>query len=109
MILLQEQNMGGLLPHETGGGTFTITNLGMAESLTGTPVINPPESAILAEGAIRRKPAVVLWEGRESVGIRSLCIFALSYDHRIIDGALGGKFLREVARMLEEVSPERPV
>ena len=81
----------------------------MAESLTGTPVINQPESAILAVGAIRRKPAVVLWEGRESVGIRSLCIFALSYDHRIIDGALGGKFLREVARMLEEVSPERPV
>lgn len=107
--LVTRARQGGLLPHETGGGTFTITNLGMAESLTGTPVINQPESAILAVGAIRRKPAVVLWEGRESVGIRSLCIFALSYDHRIIDGALGGKFLREVARMLEEVSPERPV
>lgn len=105
--LVARARLGTLLPSETNGGTFTITNLGMAESLTGTPIINQPESAILAIGAIRRKPAVVTWEGKESIGIRSLCIFSLSYDHRIIDGVLGGKFLREIARKLEEASLER--
>jgi len=107
--LVARARQGALLPSETSGGTFTITNLGMVESLTGTPIINQPESAILAIGAIRRKPAVVLWEGKESIGIRNLCVFSLSYDHRIIDGALGGKFLRELARMLEEASPDRPI
>lgn len=107
--LVTRARQGTLLPSETSGGTFTITNLGLAESLTGTPIINQPESAILAVGAIRRKPSVVLWEGKESLGIRSLCVFSLSYDHRIIDGLLGGKFLREVAKMLEEISPDRPI
>lgn len=106
--LVTRARQGTLLPEEISGGTFTITNLGMVESLTGTPIINQPESAILAIGSIRRKPAVVIWNQNESIGIRSLCILSLSYDHRIIDGVLGGRFLREVAKALEEASPVRP-
>jgi 2-oxoglutarate dehydrogenase E2 component (dihydrolipoamide succinyltransferase) len=91
-----------LVPAEITGGSFTITNLGMFQSLTGTPIINQPESAILAIGAILRKPAVVQGPFGESIGIRNICILSLSYDHRIIDGALGGMFLREVAEQLEK-------
>ncbi|MFN8208673.1 MAG: dihydrolipoamide acetyltransferase family protein [Bacteroidales bacterium] len=91
-----------LNPAEITGGSFTITNLGMFSSLTGTPIINQPESAILAIGAILRKPAVVQGPFGESIGIRDICVLSLSYDHRIIDGALGGMFLKEVAELLEK-------
>jgi 2-oxoglutarate dehydrogenase E2 component (dihydrolipoamide succinyltransferase) len=100
---------GALLPSEITGGTFTITNLGMFRSLSGTPVINQPESAILAVGAILRKPAVVMGPFGESIGIRDICVLSLSYDHRIIDGALGGQFLRQVAEYLEKADLNRIV
>jgi 2-oxoglutarate dehydrogenase E2 component (dihydrolipoamide succinyltransferase) len=96
-----------LAPAEITGGSFTITNLGMFRSLTGTPIINQPESAILAIGTILRKPAVVKGPFGESIGIRDICILSLSYDHRIIDGALGGMFLHNVAERLENWSLSR--
>jgi 2-oxoglutarate dehydrogenase E2 component (dihydrolipoamide succinyltransferase) len=98
-----------LAPAEITGGSFTLTNLGMFRSLTGTPIINQPESAILAIGAILRKPAVVKGPFGESIGIRDICILSLSYDHRIIDGALGGMFLKDVAERLENWSLSRIV
>jgi 2-oxoglutarate dehydrogenase E2 component (dihydrolipoamide succinyltransferase) len=98
-----------LQPSEITGGTFTITNLGMFQSVTGTPVINQPESAIIAVGAILRKPAIVQGPFGESIGIRDICMLALSYDHRIIDGSLGGLFLREVAKNLENADINRMI
>jgi 2-oxoglutarate dehydrogenase E2 component (dihydrolipoamide succinyltransferase) len=91
-----------LLPIEIKGGTFTITNLGMFGSLTGTPIINQPESAILAVGTIKKKPGVVDNAGTPGIGIRDLCMLSLSYDHRVIDGALGGMFLQKVVSLLED-------
>jgi len=107
--LTQRARNGNLRPEEISGGTFTVTNLGMFNSLTGTPIIHQPESAILAIGVITRKPSVVLISGEESIGIRHLCILSLSYDHRIIDGALAGMFLKEIASSLENIDPERPI
>lgn len=94
-----------LKPGETNGGTFTITNLGMVGNITGTPIINQPESAILAVGAIKKKPWAVENNGQYSVGIRDIVTLALSYDHRVIDGALGGAFLYRIGQLLEELTP----
>ncbi len=94
-----------LKPGETNGGTFTITNLGMVGNITGTPIINQPESAILAVGAIKKKPWAVENKGQYSVGIRDIVTLALSYDHRVIDGALGGAFLYRIGQLLEELTP----
>jgi len=90
-----------LNPSEIKGGTFTITNLGNFDNISGTPIINQPEVAILAVGAIKRKPAVVNTEFGETIGIRSIIMLSLSYDHRVVDGALGGMFLNTVAKKLE--------
>jgi pyruvate dehydrogenase E2 component (dihydrolipoamide acetyltransferase) len=85
------------------GGTVTITNVGVFGVDTGTPILNPGEAAILAFGAIRRQPWVVVDKhGAEKIKIRSITTLALSFDHRIIDGELGSKFLRDVGRVLEE-------
>jgi 2-oxoisovalerate dehydrogenase E2 component (dihydrolipoyl transacylase) len=85
------------------GGTITITNVGVFGVDTGTPILNPGEAAILAFGAVRRQPWVVLDKnGAEKIKIRSITTLALSFDHRIIDGELGSKFLRDVGRVLEE-------
>jgi pyruvate dehydrogenase E2 component (dihydrolipoamide acetyltransferase) len=85
------------------GGTVTITNVGVFGVDTGTPILNPGEAAILAFGAVRRRPwAVVDKHGAEKIKIRSVTTLALSFDHRIIDGELGSKFLRDVGRVLEE-------
>jgi 2-oxoglutarate dehydrogenase E2 component (dihydrolipoamide succinyltransferase) len=94
-----------LKPGETNGGTFTITNLGMVGNITGTPIINQPESAILAVGAIRKRPWAILVDGEYSVGIRDILTLSLSYDHRVIDGALGGAFLARIGEMLETLTP----
>ncbi len=83
------------------GGTFTITNLGSNKSLFGTPIINQPEVAILGVGLVEKKPAVIETPEGDVIGIRHKVYLSLSYDHRIIDGALGGNFLRRIADYLE--------
>jgi len=90
-----------LSPDEISGGTFTITNFGTFQNLTGTPIINQPEVAILGVGAIIKKPAVIETETGDAIAIRHLMILSLSYDHRVVDGALGGMFLKRVAEYLE--------
>ena len=91
----------GLKPDEIQGSTFTITNLGAFGSTTGTPIINQPEVAILAIGAIKKKPAVIETPHGDTIGIRHIMILSLSYDHRVVDGGLGGMFLKRVAENLE--------
>lgn len=98
-----------LNPSEVRGGTFTITNLGNFDNISGTPIINQPEVAILAVGAIKRKPAVVNTEIGETIGIRSIVMLSLSYDHRVVDGALGGMFLKAVAKNLERFDINRSI
>ena len=83
------------------GGTFTITNFGTFKSLFGTPIINQPEVAILAVGYIEKKPAVIETPEGEAIAIRHKMYLSLSYDHRVIDGALGGSFLRRIGDLLE--------
>ncbi|HNQ84180.1 MAG TPA: dihydrolipoamide acetyltransferase family protein [Bacteroidales bacterium] len=90
-----------LLPDEIQGGTFTITNFGTFDSLSGTPVINQPQVAILGTGAIRKKPVVVESEYGDIIAIRHIMILSLAYDHRVVDGALGGMFLKRMKELLE--------
>jgi 2-oxoglutarate dehydrogenase E2 component (dihydrolipoamide succinyltransferase) len=96
-----------LTPGEVKGGTFTITNLGNFDSLAGTPIINQPEVAILAIGAIMRKPAVVKINNMETIGIRDIVMLSLAYDHRIIDGSLGGMFLKYIKNTLQDFNINR--
>lgn len=90
-----------LMPDDIQGGTFTITNFGSFKSLFGTPIINQPQVAILGVGFIEKKPAVVETPEGDTIAIRHKMYLSLSYDHRIINGALGGEFLRRVADYLE--------
>lgn len=98
-----------LKPDEITGGTFTITNFGTFDSLTGTPIINQPEVAILGIGTIRKKPAVIETPAGDAIGIRHIMILSLSYDHRVVDGALGGMYLKRVAEYLENFDTGRVV
>ena len=91
------------------GGTFTITNFGSFRNLIGTPIINQPQVAILATGSIEKKPAVMETPTGDAIVVRHKMFLSLSYDHRIIDGALGGAFLRRIADILEEFSVDREV
>ncbi|MDZ7740252.1 MAG: dihydrolipoamide acetyltransferase family protein [Bacteroidota bacterium] len=88
-------------PDEIQGGTFTLTNFGSFDSLTGTPIISQPQVAILGVGAIRKKPVVIETEQGDMIGIRHIMILSLAYDHRIVDGALGGMYLRRLKEVLE--------
>lgn len=90
-----------LKPDEVQGGTFTLTNVGTFGNVMGTPIINQPQVAILAVGAIRKKPAVVETEYGDVIAIRQMMFLSLSYDHRVVDGFLGGSFLRRVADYME--------
>lgn len=99
--LAQRARTSKLKPDEVQGGTFTITNIGSFGNLMGTPIINQPQVAILAVGAIVKKPAVVETEYGDMIGIRHKMYLSLSYDHRVVDGALGGMFIRRVADYLE--------
>ena len=90
-----------LKPEEITGGTFTITNFGTYNNLSGTPIINQPQAAILGIGAVRKMPAVVETPDGDMIGIRQIIILSLSYDHRVIDGALAGKFLNRIKEILE--------
>ncbi|MCW5919637.1 MAG: 2-oxo acid dehydrogenase subunit E2 [Bacteroidetes bacterium] len=96
-----------LSPDEIAGGTFTLTNVGTFGNVMGTPIINQPQVAIMAAGAIRKKPAVIETEFGDTIGIRHMMFLSLSYDHRIVDGSLGGSFLRKVADYLEQFDVNR--
>jgi 2-oxoglutarate dehydrogenase E2 component (dihydrolipoamide succinyltransferase) len=96
-----------LLPDEVQGGTFTISNVGTFGNVMGTPIINQPQVAILAVGAIRKKPAVIESPDGDSIGIRHMMFLSCSYDHRVVDGALGGSFVRRVADYLEQFDVNR--
>jgi 2-oxoglutarate dehydrogenase E2 component (dihydrolipoamide succinyltransferase) len=90
-----------LLPDEVKEGTFTVTNIGSFGNIMGTPIINQPQVAILAIGAIQKKPAVVETQFGDVIGIRHKMYMSLSYDHRIVDGALGGMFLKRISDYIE--------
>ena len=98
-----------LSPDEIQGGTFTITNVGTFGNVMGTPIINQPQVAILATGAIKKKPAVLETEHGDVIAIRQMMYLSLSYDHRVVDGALGGSFLRKIADYLEQFDTNRTV
>jgi 2-oxoglutarate dehydrogenase E2 component (dihydrolipoamide succinyltransferase) len=90
-----------LKPEEVQGGTFTFTNIGNFGSLTGTPIINQPQVGIVAVGVIRKMPAVIETSQGDSIAIRKKMIISHSYDHRIINGAMGGQFIKSMSDYLE--------
>jgi len=94
---------------DTQGGTFTVTNVGTFGSLMGTPIINQPQVAILAVGAIKKRPVVMETEDGDVIAIRHMMYLSMSYDHRIVDGSLGASFLTAVAKELEAFDPNRPL
>ncbi len=98
-----------LKPDETQNGTFTLTNVGSFGNVMGTPIINQPQVAILAVGAIKKKPAVLETEFGDVIAIRHMMFLSLSYDHRVVDGALGGSFVRRVADYLETWDVNREI
>lgn len=98
-----------LKPDETQNGTFTLTNVGSFGNVMGTPIINQPQVAILAVGAIKKKPAVLETEYGDVIAIRHMMFLSLSYDHRVVDGALGGSFVRRVADYLENWDINREI
>lgn len=87
---------------EIHGGTFTVTNIGNFQTLTGTPIINQPQIGIIAFGVIRKMPSVIETSNGDFIGIRKKIIISHSYDHRVINGAMGGNFLRSVAKFIEQ-------
>jgi 2-oxoglutarate dehydrogenase E2 component (dihydrolipoamide succinyltransferase) len=91
-----------LKPDDTQGGTFTLTNVGTFGSLMGTPIINQPQVAILAVGAIKKRAVVIETEQGDTIGIRHMMYLSLSYDHRIVDGSVGASFLTAVAKEFEK-------
>ncbi|MFM8449237.1 MAG: dihydrolipoamide acetyltransferase family protein [Haliscomenobacter sp.] len=107
--LANRARLNQLRPEEVQGGTFTLTNVGGFGNVMGTPIINQPQVAIMAVGAIRKKPAVVETPYGDLIAIRHLMFISLSYDHRVVDGALGGSFLRRVGDYLEAFDPERGI
>ena len=98
-----------LKPDEISGGTYTLTNVGSFGNVMGTPIINQPQVAIMAVGAITKKPAVIETPEGDSIGIRHMMFLSHSYDHRVVDGALGGMFVRKVADYLEDWDINREI
>jgi 2-oxoglutarate dehydrogenase E2 component (dihydrolipoamide succinyltransferase) len=96
-----------LAPDEISGGTFTLTNVGGFGNVMGTPIINQPQVAIMATGSIKKKPAVMETEMGDVIAIRHMMFLSLSYDHRVVDGSLGGSFLRRVGDYMEQWDPNR--
>lgn len=99
--LANRSRIGKLNPDDTQGGTYTVTNVGTFGSVFGTPIINQPQVGILALGAIRKVPAVIETPEGDFIGIRQKMFLSHSYDHRVVDGALGGQFVKRVAEYLE--------
>jgi len=106
-MLADNARTGKLKADDTAGGTFTMTNVGTFGSLMGTPIINQPQVAILAVGAIKKRPVVVETPAGDSIAIRHMMYLSMSYDHRIVDGSLGATFLTAVAKELENFNGER--
>jgi 2-oxoglutarate dehydrogenase E2 component (dihydrolipoamide succinyltransferase) len=107
--LAQRARDNNLKPDEIQGGTFTLTNVGTFGNEMGTPVISQPQVAILATGAIKKKPVVLETEEGDMIGIRHRMFLSHSYDHRVIDGAYGGAFVRRVADYLEDFDINRKI
>ncbi len=107
--LSRRARTGQLKPDEISGGTYTLSNVGTFGNVMGTPVILQPQVGILATGAIRKKPAIVETPAGDMIAIRHMMFLSHSYDHRIIDGALGGAFVRRVADYLEAWDVNRPI
>jgi len=106
-VLADNARNNKLKPEDIQGGTFTLTNVGTFGSLMGTPIINQPQVAILAVGAIKKRPVVIETAQGDTIGIRHMMYLSMSYDHRIIDGALGATFLSAVAAELQHFNPDR--
>ena len=104
--LAERARLNKLKPDEISGGTFTITNYGTYHNLAGTPIINQPQAAILGIGVARKTPAVIETPDGDMIAIRQIIILSLSYDHRVIDGALAGKFLQRIKEILENYAPD---
>ncbi|MCE5287901.1 MAG: 2-oxo acid dehydrogenase subunit E2, partial [Nocardiaceae bacterium] len=101
--LANRARTGGLKPDELAGGTFTITNIGSNGALMDTPILVPPQAAMLGTGAIVKRPVVVTdADGNEAISIRSMAFLPLTYDHRLVDGADAGRFMTTVRQRLEE-------
>ncbi len=105
--LANRARIGKLKPEEIQDGTFTLTNVGTFGNVMGTPIINQPQVAILAAGAIRKRPAVIETPEGDTLGIRQMMFLSLSYDHRIVDGSLGGSFLKRISDYLENFDSNR--
>ena len=104
--LAERARINKLKPDEITGGTFTITNFGSYNNLAGTPIINQPQAAILGTGVVRKTPVVIETPEGDMIAIRQIMILSLSYDHRVIDGALAGKFLHKVKQILENYTQD---
>jgi 2-oxoglutarate dehydrogenase E2 component (dihydrolipoamide succinyltransferase) len=98
-----------LSPDDLTGGTFTLTNYGSVGNLFGTPIINQPQVAIFGTGSIEKKPVVMSGDEGDVIAIRNMCYLSMSYDHRIIDGALGGAFIQRVKDLLEDFDVNRTI
>jgi 2-oxoglutarate dehydrogenase E2 component (dihydrolipoamide succinyltransferase) len=107
--LAKKARENNLKPEDIQGGTYTVTNVGTFGNVMGTPIINQPQVAILALGAIRKVPAVIETPDGDFIGIRQKMFLSHSYDHRVVDGALGGQFVRRVADYLEQFDPNREI
>ena len=107
--LAKRARAGQLGPDDISGGTYTMTNVGTFGNVMGTPIINQPQVGIIALGAIRKKPAVIETPEGDMIGIRHMMFLSHSYDHRVVDGQLGGSFVRRVADYLEGFSSDRPI
>jgi 2-oxoglutarate dehydrogenase E2 component (dihydrolipoamide succinyltransferase) len=105
--LANRARQGKLSPDDISGGTYTVTNVGTFGNVLGTPIINQPQVAIMAAGAIVKKPAVIETAEGDMIAIRQKMFLSHSYDHRVVDGALGGMFVRRVADYLEQFDPNR--
>jgi len=107
--LANRARAGKLGPDDIAGGTYTMSNVGTFGNVMGTPIINQPQVGILALGAIRKKPAVIETPEGDVIAVRHMMFLSHSYDHRVVDGMLGGSFVRRVADYLEAFDPERPI
>ena len=107
--LAQRARENKLKPDETTGGTYTLTNVGSFGNVMGTPIINQPQVGILAVGSIQKKPVVLETENGDVIAIRHMMFLSHSYDHRIVDGAMGGRFVKRVADLLESFDVNRVI
>jgi 2-oxoglutarate dehydrogenase E2 component (dihydrolipoamide succinyltransferase) len=107
--LAERARKGKLLPDEISGGTISLTNLGSFGTLMGTPIINQPQTAIIAVGAIKKRVVVIETDHGDQMAIRPIMMISVTYDHRVIDGALGGRFLSRLVRYLEQFDPNQAI